>query len=42
VVLSYEQHKWIPFSCFADTEYFVTGVRQAQSGADFRDAWPPT
>jgi len=22
--LHYEQHKWIPTSCFGDTEYFVT------------------
>lgn len=27
VVLTYEEHKWIPFSCFGDTGYFVTGVR---------------
>lgn len=27
VVLHYQQHKWIPFSCFAETEYFVTDVR---------------
>jgi hypothetical protein len=27
VVLTYEQHKWIPSSCFGDTEYFVTNVR---------------
>jgi lysophospholipid acyltransferase (LPLAT)-like uncharacterized protein len=27
VVLTYEQHKWIPSSCFGDTEYFVTDVR---------------
>jgi hypothetical protein len=27
VVLHYEQHKWIPSSCFGDTEYFVTDVR---------------
>ncbi len=25
--LHYEQHKWVPSSCFGDTEYFVTGVR---------------
>ena len=25
--LNYEQHKGIPSSCFAETEYFVTGVR---------------
>ena len=27
VVLHYQQHKWIPFSCFAETEYFVTDVK---------------
>jgi hypothetical protein len=27
VVLSYEEHKWIPFSCFGDTGYFVTGTK---------------
>ena len=27
VVLSYEQHKGVPSSCFGETEYFVTGVR---------------
>jgi hypothetical protein len=27
VALQYEQHKWVPSSCFGDTEYFVTGVR---------------
>ncbi len=27
VVLSYQQHKWIPSSCFGDTEYFVNDVR---------------
>src|SRR5256885_939970 len=27
VALHYEQHKWIPSSCFGDSEYFVTGVR---------------
>jgi hypothetical protein len=30
LVLHYEQHKWIPNSCFADTEYWVTGVAVAQ------------
>ncbi len=29
VVLHYEEHKWIPFSCFGDTGYFVTGVKEA-------------
>jgi len=27
VSLNYEEHRWIPFSCFGDTGYFVTGVR---------------
>jgi hypothetical protein len=27
VALSYEQHKGVPSSCFAETEYFVTAVR---------------
>jgi len=27
VVLSYEQHKGVPLSCFGETEYFVNGVR---------------
>ena len=28
VVLAYEEHKWIPISCFGETGYFVTGVRE--------------
>ena len=28
VVLSYQQHKFIPSSCFGETEYFVTSVRE--------------
>ena len=27
MALHYQQHKWIPTSCFGDTEYFVTEVR---------------
>jgi hypothetical protein len=27
MALHYEQHKWVPSSCFGDTEYFVTGLR---------------
>jgi hypothetical protein len=27
VVLTYEQHKGVPGSCFGDTEYFITDVR---------------
>ena len=30
LALHYEQHKWIPNSCFGDTEYFVTGVTVAE------------
>jgi hypothetical protein len=29
VVLSYEQHVGIPTSCFGDTSYFITDVREA-------------
>jgi len=36
VVLSYQQHKFIPFSCFGDTEYFVVDVVKV------REANPPT
>lgn len=28
VVLQYEQHKFIPSSCFGETEYFVIGVSE--------------
>jgi|ERR671925_494246 hypothetical protein len=27
VALHYEQHRWVPSSCFGETEYFVTAVR---------------
>ena len=27
MALHYQQHKWVPSSCFGDTEYFVTDVR---------------
>jgi len=27
MTVHYEQRKWIPSSCFGDTEYFVTGVQ---------------
>lgn len=27
MALHYEQHRWIPSSCFGDTEYFVTDLR---------------
>lgn len=28
VALAYEEHRGIPTSCFGDTQYFVSGVRQ--------------
>jgi hypothetical protein len=31
LALHYEQHKWIPTSCFGDTEYFVTSVKVAEA-----------
>ena len=30
LALHYEQHKWIPNSCFGDTEYFVTSATPAE------------
>jgi hypothetical protein len=30
VALHYEQHKWVPTSCFGDTEYFVTSSSAVQ------------
>lgn len=30
VALVYDQHKWIPSSCFGETEYFITDVRVAE------------
>jgi hypothetical protein len=27
VSVHYDQHKWLPTSCFGDTEYFVSGVQ---------------
>lgn len=30
VVLEYEEHVGVPFSCFAETSYFVTGVKTVQ------------
>lgn len=31
VALTYEQHPGVPTSCFGETEYFVTGVREVPS-----------
>jgi hypothetical protein len=33
LALHYEQHKWIPNSCFGETEYFVTSVKVAEDPA---------
>jgi hypothetical protein len=27
MALHYDQHRWVPSSCFGDTEYFVTALR---------------
>jgi hypothetical protein len=32
VVLHYRQHKFVPTSCFGETEYFVVGVREMHDG----------
>jgi len=32
VVLHYEQHKFIPSTCFGDTEYFVDNIREPSDG----------
>ena len=29
----YDEHKWIPFSCFGDTGHFVTGVQESTADA---------
>ncbi len=39
VVLAYQQHKFIPSSCFGETEYFVREVRALSDEA--RPAVPP-
>lgn len=38
VVLHYQQHKFIPTSCFGETEYFVDSVRGV---TNMPDALPP-
>jgi len=32
VAISYEQHRGVPFSCFGESQYFVTGVRAVEQG----------
>jgi hypothetical protein len=33
VVLTYEEHRGLPGSCFGETAYFVTAVRVVEAGA---------
>jgi len=40
VALQYEQHVGIPTSCFGETSYFITGVREVLDGGP--SAPPPT
>ena len=40
VVLMYRQHKFIPSSCFGETEYFVTDVREVMDGPALAPAVP--
>jgi hypothetical protein len=35
VRLLYQQHKWIPTSCFGDTEYFVYDVKILENQAEY-------
>ena len=30
VVLTYEEHRGVPSSCFGDTQYFVVSVKRAE------------
>lgn len=40
VVLDYKQYKFIPTTCFGETEYFVDGVREVQEAAPAAPAAP--
>ena len=40
VVLDYKQYKFIPSSCFGETEYFVDGVREVLETAPVAPAAP--
>jgi hypothetical protein len=40
VVLLYEQHKFVPLSCFGETEYFVTDIRPVEE-TPANSALPP-
>ncbi len=43
VVLNYEEHRFIPISCFGDTGHFVTGVKAVADplAMGFRGPSPP-
>ncbi|WP_217448219.1 hypothetical protein [Rhodoferax sp. BAB1] len=41
VVLHYRQHKFIPTTCFGETEYFVSGVREVREGVMPAPLAPP-
>lgn len=41
VQLYYEQHRFVPTSCFGDTEYFVTDVRPVPSTLPVIPSTPP-
>ena len=36
VSVHYQQHKWIPTSCFGDTEYFVTSAQLSEAAAPLK------
>ncbi len=40
VVLSYQQHKFVPTSCFGETEYFITDVREVLDQPSVQPATP--
>jgi len=40
LAMHYEQHKWIPSSCFGETEYFVTSVTSAETPQPLPSAAP--
>jgi hypothetical protein len=40
VVLMYRQHKFIPSTCFGETEYFVSDVREVMDGPTLAPALP--
>ncbi len=40
LAMHYEQHKWLPSSCFGETEYFVTSVTSAETPQPLPSAIP--